>query len=146
MALIRCHAHHRVCPSTHARLTAICLSTRIAIVAHAAIGFRRIGAHAGHGIANACDVALIRRAAYDRVCPGTHARLARIRCRARVVVIANRAIHFGGVRANTRSRLARSRVVAAIRRGTRGDRTTHAVHAETTLAMRTQGTCCSVRG
>lgn len=91
------------------------MSASIVVIAHAPVGFGRIGTYARGGIARAGIVALIRRRADDGVCPGTGSRLTRIRLRAGIAVIAYGAIGFGRIRAHSRGGIARADIVALIR-------------------------------
>src|SRR5262249_7137358 len=104
--LIRRHADHGIGTGTGARLTAIGLSTRIAVVAGRAIGLGDWGrAHARARIAGTDQMALIRRCADHGIGTGAHARLTGIRLCAGVVIVAGAAVGLarrGGAEAGAR--------------------------------------------
>ncbi len=117
VALVERGAYDRIGPHTRACLACIRFRARIAVITGRTIGFARIGAHSGDGVANARIVALIERRAYDGIGPGTRAGLAGIGLRASIVVIACRAIGFARIGAHTRHGIADPRVVALVERG-----------------------------
>jgi hypothetical protein len=116
VALIQSRTNDGHCAGTCSRLAGIHLRAAIAVIAHGSIGFRRIGAHARHGIARAHVVALAQRCTRDRVCPGTGACLATIRLRASIVVIARCAVGLVGIGAHARCWIAHAGVMAKVER------------------------------
>ena len=85
MALIARGANDRVAAGADARLTRIGLRAGVAVIARAAIGFRRVGADAGGRIADAGQMALIEGGAGARRAHARAVRLAERRpsCRGR---------------------------------------------------------------
>src|SRR5205085_7484180 len=70
----------------------------VAVVARDVVGLRRIRAGAGRGSACPGEVAAVERPAGDRVGPRAHAERAAIDARARVAVVARRAVRLRRVR------------------------------------------------
>ncbi len=81
-------AGDRVCPGARSRLARIRLRTRIAIAARRTVRRVRIVAETRRRIACTRNVALIRRRAGHRVCPSARSRLARIRLRTGITIVA----------------------------------------------------------
>jgi hypothetical protein len=119
VALIQRDTRNRIATRASSRLAGIRLRARIRVIARRTIGFVRVRAHARGRIAYAHVVALIQRDTRHRIAAGTSSRLAGIRLRAGIRIIARRTIGFVRVRANTRSRIAYAHVVALIQRDTR---------------------------
>jgi len=124
MALIKRGAHDRIGPVARASQARVLLRAKVLVVAAHAIGCVRIAALAGARVADAGHVALIGRAAHDRIGSSAIARLARVRHRARVAVAALGPIRLGSVPASARDRVAgvvgARVVVRAVLRGSRG--------------------------
>jgi hypothetical protein len=125
VALIERHTDDRIACRASAQLARVRLRARIAVITRGTIRFVRIGAHARCWIAKAHVMTLIHGRARNEVCPRATARLARIRLRAGIVVIAGRSIRFIGMAARACGRIARTRKVALIqghaRDGTRAN-------------------------
>ncbi len=119
MALVLRRAGNGIAARTRAALATIRLCTCIVVITRRAIGLVRIRAHARFRIANAHVVALILGRTNDRIGPGAHARLTRIRLRTQARVITRRAIGFVRIRANARHRIARAHVVTLVLRRAR---------------------------
>lgn len=115
VACIRGQAREGTSANTYTSGADIEERTCIAVVANGAIDFDRIRTRAGRRIARTRIVALIRRRTRDRTCSNTCARLACIRCRARAAIIACGAIGLDWIAAQTRRRVARSRIMTLIR-------------------------------
>src|SRR5262249_11283862 len=92
---------------------------RITIVACAAVWFGRIRARPRRGVARAHVVALVRCRAGDWARAGAGARLAGSALCAGIPVVAWAAVRLWRVRARARRWIARTRVVALVRRGAR---------------------------
>src|SRR5207249_10130867 len=100
-------ARRRVARSRHRALVHGCAHHRV---------LRRVGADPGRRIAGAGDVAGVDGDAHDRVRAGAIARLARVRLRAGVTVVAHGALGQGRVRAPTRVGVADPHVTLVLRR------------------------------
>src|SRR5439155_274235 len=87
------------------------------VCAGAAVRLGRVGAGAARRIADAGDVALIERAADDRVGTGADARLAGVALRAGAAVVAGRPVWLVGVGAGAARRVADAGVVALFEGG-----------------------------
>ena len=84
--------------------------------AHRAIHRDRIAAHAGHRIAHTGDMTLIGSHTRDGVCPGASPGRTGIRLRARIAVVAHRAIRGIGMGTHARHRITHARDVALVGR------------------------------
>src|SRR5438552_17132425 len=114
VALIGGAADDRLAARAGARLARVVPRARIPVVACGAVGLRGIGADTRRRVANPRLVALIGGAADDRLAARAGARLARVRPRARVPVVACSAVGLRGRGAGTRRRLADARLVALV--------------------------------
>src|SRR5438132_559736 len=85
-------ADHRIASGARSRLAGVGLGAGVAVGAGAAVRLGRVGAGAARRIADAGDVALIERAADDRVGTGADARLAGVALRAGAAVVAGRPV------------------------------------------------------
>src|SRR5439155_225883 len=91
----------------------------VAVVAGRTVRLRGVGARAGRRVARAGVVALVLGGAGDRLPRRARACLAHVGARARVAVVAGRAVGLGGVGARAGRRVARARVVALVPRDAR---------------------------
>src|SRR5207249_1095598 len=96
VALIEGGADDGVRPRADARLAGVALRASAAVVAGRAVGLVWGGAGAARRITDAGDVALVERAADDRVRPRTGAGLAGVALRASVAVAAGGTVRLGG--------------------------------------------------
>src|SRR5262249_49811639 len=71
VALVLRGAHHRARTHAHASLARVGLRARIAVVARDAVGFRRVRADPGRGVAGAGAVALVESGTYDATADAT---------------------------------------------------------------------------
>src|SRR5439155_774350 len=101
-------------PGAGAGLARVGVRARVAVVARRAVRLRGIGAHAGRRVAGADVVALILRGARDGVRAGAGAGLARVGVRARVAVVARRAVRLRRFGAHAGRRVAGADVVALV--------------------------------
>src|SRR6185503_700752 len=101
----------------HAALADVGLRTGVAVVARRVVVLDRVRAHPGGRIAFAEEVTLILHDADHRIAALADAALAGIGLRASVIVRADRAVRLFRVRAQSRRRIARSRIVTLILRG-----------------------------
>jgi len=92
VALIERGADDGVRPDAGAGLAGVGLGAGVTVCAGAAVRLGRVGAGAARRIADAGDVALIERAADDRVGTGADARLAGVALRAGAAVVAGRPV------------------------------------------------------
>src|SRR5207237_609464 len=99
---------------------------RIAVAACGAVGRDRVGARAARGIARAGDMALIARAANNRVPAAARARLARIGLRARVAVVTRAPVGRGRIGARAGRGIAHAGEVALVGGGAGHVRDRHA--------------------
>src|SRR5439155_669979 len=112
MTLVRGHAGRRRTGAC-ARLADVTPGARDPVAAAGAVGLGRVGARARRGVTGPGVVALIRRAAPHRARSGADARLAGVRLRAGVPVVARRAVRTRAV-----GRAIVRRAVTALRRVT----------------------------
>src|SRR5262249_29620979 len=92
-------AHHRIAAHAHPGLDRVSLRARIAVIARRTVRLRSRGApHSRPGIARASHLTLTRRA-HHRIAAYAHPGLARVRLRARIAVIAGRAVRLRSRRA-----------------------------------------------
>src|SRR6185503_7825789 len=106
---------------TRPTLAGVGLRAGVAVVAARAVLLRGVAADAVRGVADARVVALIERTAHDRIAAGAAPALARVGLRARVAVVARRAVRLVRIAADPGRRIARARHVALIERAA-GDR------------------------
>src|SRR5262249_28749066 len=102
MASVDRGANDRVAADAHARLADVGLRAVVVVVAWAVVRRRGTGARTGRRSAGAGDVTLIGRRARERVRPDARTRLAHVRPRARVRVVARGSVRGRGVRADPR--------------------------------------------
>src|SRR5439155_15320037 len=117
VALIEGCADDGVRPDAGAGLAGVGLGAGVTVCAGAAVRLGRVGAGAARRIADAGDVALIERAADDRVGTGADARLAGVALGAGAAVVAGRPVWPVGVGAGAASRVADAGDVALIEGG-----------------------------
>src|SRR2546425_854205 len=125
VALIGGAADDRLAARAGARLARVVPRARIPVVACGAVGLRGIGADTRRRVANPRLVALIGGAADDRLAARAGARLARVRPRAGVPVVARGTVVFRRAGARPRGRVADARLVALVG-GAADDRRVHA--------------------
>src|SRR5207245_3289506 len=112
VALLRAGADDGVPPRAVAGLAGVGLGASISVGAGAAVRLGRVGAGAVGRVTNTGVVALIERAADDRVRARAHARLAGVGLRTGVAVRAGRPVGLLGIRARAGLRIAGAGVVA----------------------------------
>src|SRR5205823_4954302 len=101
----------------NARVTAVRDRAGVPVVANGSLELHGVRAGAGRGVARPRVVALVLGSADDRVRAGANSPLTGVGLRARVPVIAGRAIRLSGVRAGPGGRVARPGVVTLVGRG-----------------------------
>src|SRR5262249_52500686 len=116
VTLVGGRADDRAGPRAEAVQTGVDLGARVVVIAAGAVGEGGGRARAEHRGARAGRVALVARRANDRVAAGADARLARVRLRAQIVVVAARPVGDGGVRASAGGRVAGAGAVALVGR------------------------------
>src|SRR5207245_1129066 len=100
VALVLRGARDGVRTGTGAGLARVGVRAGVAVVARRAVRLRGVGAHAGRRVALAGVVTLVLRGADDGIHARTGARFARVRARARVAVVAGRAVRLRRVGAD----------------------------------------------
>src|SRR5207249_4478892 len=101
----------------NARVAAVRDRAGVPVVANGSLELHGVRAGAGRGVARPRVVALVLGSADDRVRAGAHSPLTGVGLRARVPVIAGRAIRLSGVRAGPGGRVARPGVVTLVGHG-----------------------------
>src|SRR5205823_5119277 len=101
----------------NARVTAVRDRAGVPVVANGSLELHGVRAGAGRGVARPRVVALVLGSADDRVRAGANSPLTGVGLRARVPVIAGRAIRLSGVRAGPGGRVARPGVVTLVGHG-----------------------------
>src|SRR5437762_2970277 len=116
VALILGGAGDRIRAGARAGLAGIGARAGVAVVARRAVRLCGVGAHAGRRVALPGVVTLVLRGADDGIHARAGARFARVGARARVAVVAGRAVGLRGVRAGAGRGVARPRLVTLVRR------------------------------
>src|SRR5207245_423598 len=98
VALIESGADDRIAAGTDSSLAGVGLRARIAVVTRRAVRLRWIRTDTGRGVARAGVVALIGSRAHDRIAAGTDSSLAGVGLRARIAVVARRAVRLRWIR------------------------------------------------
>lgn len=119
MALIQWSTWHLIPSRAKTRLARVRLCARITVIASCAVRSIWIAAHSRKWITNTRDMARIGCRAGHGVRPGTRSRLTRIRLRTTIAVVARGSIGLGRRRANSGTRITRTRIVTLIQRHTR---------------------------